>query len=205
MRLLVQKKYEAQKVKRAVSNEMCNLSHAELVKIPILEISKYNVKVLDLHNNSISSINDTFGRLKTLIKLDLSANKLTTLPSSIGQLFKLRSLTLYDNCLTDLPISFGRLSKLRYLNLHNNPLSEELKAVTGCCFTSKDCQKCAVDTVQYYKHKMRMDRKRKQEITEYSERTKKEEPTPFFEADIGRPISTKVKKMVQDIEERLRK
>jgi Leucine-rich repeat (LRR) protein len=53
--------------------------------------------------------------------LDLSNNKLTSLPDSFGNL-KVNRLYLSNNKLTSLPDSFGNL-KLNYLNLSNNKLT----------------------------------------------------------------------------------
>ncbi|KAI6155297.1 hypothetical protein BKA82DRAFT_4076913 [Pisolithus tinctorius] len=68
------------------------------------EISLFgSLKVVDLHQNKISSLPDTFADLTALTTLDLSHNSLTSLPHNIWTLPTLSHLNLSHNALTSLP------------------------------------------------------------------------------------------------------
>lgn len=89
--------FEAQdlQVLKAWCNEIAEIQH---------EISLFgSLKVVDLHQNKISALPDTFADLTALTTLDLSHNSLTSLPRNIWTLPTLSHLNLSHNALTSLP------------------------------------------------------------------------------------------------------
>ncbi len=84
-----------------------------------------NLKIegfLSLRNNSLKSLPDSFGNLKIGGSLYLSDNQLKSLPDSFGNLKIGGSLYLYNNSLESLPESFGSLKISGDLNLSSNSL-----------------------------------------------------------------------------------
>ncbi|KAI5998858.1 hypothetical protein EDD15DRAFT_2242286 [Pisolithus albus] len=89
--------FEAQdlQVLKAWCNEIIEIQH---------EISLFgSLKVVDLHQNKISALPDTFADLTALTTLDLSHNSLASLPRNIWTLPALSHLNLSHNALTSLP------------------------------------------------------------------------------------------------------
>ncbi|KAI6125091.1 hypothetical protein EDD16DRAFT_487996 [Pisolithus croceorrhizus] len=89
--------FEAQdlQVLKAWCNEIAEIQH---------EISLFgSLKVVDLHQNKISTLPDTFADLTALTTLDLSHNSLTSLPRNIWTLPTLSHLNVSHNALTSLP------------------------------------------------------------------------------------------------------
>ena len=78
---------------------------------------------LDLDDNQLTSLPDSFGNLSALIELGLHNNQLTSLPDSFGDLTALTELRLDQNKLPFLSDSFGNLRALIELGLHNNQLT----------------------------------------------------------------------------------
>ncbi|KAK7682554.1 hypothetical protein QCA50_014354 [Cerrena zonata] len=64
-----------------------------------------SLKTIDLHNNKLASIPDTFADLTALVFLDLSHNQLNSLPTNIWALPNVTTLNLSHNALTALPFS----------------------------------------------------------------------------------------------------
>ena len=81
--------------------------------------------------------------MKNVLELDISNNLLTKLPESFGQLVQLQRLDLYENKLTELPVSFAELERLRWLDLKKNPLNVELAKAAGDCVSAAECKECA--------------------------------------------------------------
>lgn len=98
---------------------------------------------LDLSNNLLTWLPETFSTLTHIVHLDLSKNQLEFLPEFFGQLKNLRQLDLYSNQLTDVPVTFSQLKNLKWLDLKNNPLKEELAKAAGPCITRNDCATAA--------------------------------------------------------------
>uniref|UniRef100_UPI0037E7E081 E3 ubiquitin-protein ligase LRSAM1 isoform X2 n=1 Tax=Semicossyphus pulcher TaxID=241346 RepID=UPI0037E7E081 len=89
----------------------------------------FTLKVLDLHDNKLSSLPEDIGKLASLQILNVEKNRLKTLPDSIADLRLLQTLNLKGNCLSELPASVGSLSSLRTLDLSDNNVSQLPKAV----------------------------------------------------------------------------
>ncbi|KAG9472544.1 hypothetical protein GDO78_018831 [Eleutherodactylus coqui] len=82
------------------------------------------LKVLDLHDNQITSLPPDIGQLKSLRVLNVERNVLRSLPDSIGDLVQLQTLNVNGNKLKLLPPTIGGLRCLRTLNISENRLSE---------------------------------------------------------------------------------
>ncbi|XP_068190751.1 E3 ubiquitin-protein ligase LRSAM1 isoform X2 [Antennarius striatus] len=82
------------------------------------------LKVLDLHENKLSSLPEDIGKLASLKILNVEKNRLKALPDSIGSLRFLQTLNLKGNCLSELPSSVGSLSSLRTLDLSDNHITK---------------------------------------------------------------------------------
>ena len=102
------------------------------------------LKTLDVHSNSLTSVPESLGQLSELIFLDMSFNgSITTLPVDLSGLSSLETWNM-SNCRIDLlptspnvssPTSgIGVLSALKVLNFSNNDITllpEELGVLTG--------------------------------------------------------------------------
>ena len=105
-------------------NNILDFSDLQLHSLPdIFHLKPFpsKLKILDLRNNQLVTLPESFGNLQELIMLNLDGNRLTTLPESFGNLQELEDLSLNGNRLTALPESLGNLHALRYLNLDYNP------------------------------------------------------------------------------------
>ncbi|KAK5851597.1 hypothetical protein PBY51_023140 [Eleginops maclovinus] len=80
------------------------------------------LKVLDLHDNKLTSLPGDIGKLSSLQILNVEKNHLKVLPESIGDLRLLQTLNLKGNSLTELPSSVGSLRSLRTLDLSDNKI-----------------------------------------------------------------------------------
>ncbi|KAF1377178.1 hypothetical protein PFLUV_G00197900 [Perca fluviatilis] len=87
------------------------------------------LKVLDLHENKLTSLPEDIGKLASLQILNMERNRLKALPDCIGDLRLLQTLNLKGNCLSELPSSVGSLSSLRTLDLSDNSIVQLPKAL----------------------------------------------------------------------------
>ncbi|KAL4313393.1 hypothetical protein GQ457_01G037640 [Hibiscus cannabinus] len=86
-----------------------------------------DLKILNLHNTSLSGAIQNLGGLQDLEKLNLSFNQLTSFGSDLDSLVNLRVLDLHNNSLKGIvPDSLGELKNLHLLNLENNQLQGTL-------------------------------------------------------------------------------
>ncbi|CAG2178090.1 unnamed protein product, partial [Oppiella nova] len=127
-----------------------DLSLLSLNAAPVEDLQKNpKARRIDLSNNFLSKLPDSFTALNHLIVLDLSRNQLTSLPQSFGDLNKLIRLDLYSNQLRTLPLSFGRLSRLKWLDLKSNPLEPRLAKYAGDCVNARQCELCAINCIRF--------------------------------------------------------
>ncbi|KAK3527296.1 hypothetical protein QTP86_018600, partial [Hemibagrus guttatus] len=82
------------------------------------------IKVLDLHENKLTSLPDDIGQLSSLQVLNAENNQIKALPVSIGDLQNLQTLNVKGNCLRELPSSVGQMASLRTLDLSENSIRE---------------------------------------------------------------------------------
>ncbi|XP_063792262.1 E3 ubiquitin-protein ligase LRSAM1 isoform X2 [Pseudophryne corroboree] len=82
------------------------------------------LKVLDLHDNQITSLPADIGQLTSLRVLNVERNVIRSLPDSIGDLVQLQTLNVKGNKLKLLPVTVGGLRCLRTLNVSENRLTE---------------------------------------------------------------------------------
>jgi hypothetical protein len=104
------------------------------LKAPKKLFKNYQLKVLILSYNQLSSLPAIIGNLCNLIILKIDYNNLKNIPVEIGNLSNLIYLSLNGNGLTSLPPEIGKLSNLTYLYLWNNNLNtlpEEIKKLTS--------------------------------------------------------------------------
>ncbi|KAL4609353.1 E3 ubiquitin-protein ligase LRSAM1 [Arapaima gigas] len=82
------------------------------------------LKVLDLHENNLTSLPEDIGQLKALQVLNAEKNQINALPESIGELHLLQTLNVKGNHLKKLPSSLGHLRSLRTLDVSENQVTE---------------------------------------------------------------------------------
>uniref|UniRef100_A0A8C5FEZ8 RING-type domain-containing protein n=1 Tax=Gadus morhua TaxID=8049 RepID=A0A8C5FEZ8_GADMO len=91
----------------------------------VFSISKVlQKKVLDLHENKLTSLPDDIGKLRSLQVLNVEKNQIKTLPESIGDLQHLQTLNVKGNCLKELPESVGSMRSLRTLDISDNEIRQ---------------------------------------------------------------------------------
>uniref|UniRef100_A0A4W6DGB2 Leucine rich repeat and sterile alpha motif containing 1 n=1 Tax=Lates calcarifer TaxID=8187 RepID=A0A4W6DGB2_LATCA len=100
----------------------CSLTH-------LTESNCLPPKVLDLHENKLTSLPEDIGKLALLQILNVEKNRLKALPDSIGDLRLLQTLSLKGNYLSELPSSVGSLHSLRTLDVSDNNIVQLPKAL----------------------------------------------------------------------------
>uniref|UniRef100_A0A8C1J2R8 Leucine rich repeat and sterile alpha motif containing 1 n=1 Tax=Cyprinus carpio TaxID=7962 RepID=A0A8C1J2R8_CYPCA len=125
--------YQLCLAKEAGADDILDISACELAEVPSSAFSICKVlqkKVLILHGNDLRSLVPKgcfIGALATLKVLDLHENKLTSLPDDIGQLLSLQVFLftfIKALHLTVIPVSVGRMSSLRTLDISENSITE---------------------------------------------------------------------------------
>ncbi|CAG0884518.1 unnamed protein product [Cyprideis torosa] len=98
----------------------------QLTKIPVLDCKDSALQTLDVHDNSINSVEgETFATCYNLQVLDLSRNELTELPESLKCPPSLTELYLQDNQINSAhPSSLVNCESLSNINLARNELKK---------------------------------------------------------------------------------
>ncbi len=86
---------------------------------------------LDLSNNQLTQLPESFGNLSQLDWLSLQHNELNQFPKEICRLHQLKSLYLHHNQLSEIPLEIKQLSKLHTLGLSYNELKKFPEAILG--------------------------------------------------------------------------
>ncbi|XP_020656570.3 E3 ubiquitin-protein ligase LRSAM1 isoform X4 [Pogona vitticeps] len=129
--------YQMCLAKEAGADDILDISKCELSELPYGVFSTCKVlqkKVLIAHTNGLSALvpkSCSLLNLETVKVLDLHENQLTSLPVDLGQLTSLQVLNLEKNLLKALPDSIGNLIQLQTLNLKGNKLKELPTTVGG--------------------------------------------------------------------------
>ncbi|XP_018557425.1 E3 ubiquitin-protein ligase LRSAM1 isoform X3 [Lates calcarifer] len=144
--------YQLCRSKEAGADDILDISACELSEVPSSAFSICKVlqkKVLILHNNELRSLlpkGCDISALATLKVLDLHENKLTSLPEDIGKLALLQILNVEKNRLKALPDSIGDLRLLQTLSLKGNYLSE-LPSSVGSLHSLRTLDSFTLDAV----------------------------------------------------------
>ncbi|XP_032905065.1 E3 ubiquitin-protein ligase LRSAM1 isoform X1 [Amblyraja radiata] len=80
------------------------------------------LKILDLHDNQLSSLPEDMGQLSALQVLNVEQNDLKSVPSSLTTLAQLQTLNLKGNRIRKLPESLSGLKSLRTLDISRNQI-----------------------------------------------------------------------------------
>lgn len=158
-----------------LEDDVLDLSLMQFTEVPVEDIAELpKGTTLDLSNNLLTYLPDTFPTLIHIVKLDLSKNQIEELPEYFGQLRNLCHLDLYSNKLGKLPVSFASLKSLKWLDLKNNPLVPALQQAAGPCITASDCAMCAKKVVALMQSmQSQLERERQRHILE-DQRAKEE-------------------------------
>ena len=103
--------------------EVINLFNQQLTEIPKWVFDNPQVRVLNLSDNRLGSLQPEIGQLTRLTTLCLAGNQLTFLPSELWQITRLIILNLRYNQLSFLPPEIGQLTQLITLSLTVNSLT----------------------------------------------------------------------------------
>lgn len=79
-----------------------------------------NLQSLDIHNNQLKTLSDSFTLLKKLKHLNAIDNRIHSLPGKMGYLLVLKELCLNGNELKTIPISLLDCKSLEILNIQRN-------------------------------------------------------------------------------------
>lgn len=180
-------------IKDKVKNNKLNLSGLGLTEIPVKEIAPLKVTHLDLSNNKITSTDNVFSSLSSLVKLDLSNNQIKTVAGDIGSLQKLAYLSLANNKIKDLPAKgMSKLKQLKHLSLNNNPLKSDLAEAIGPSQNINQCQSAATNAVQYFSNS-KSDSKKSDEKKKKDKKNNKTSPNGVQNDKLKNKTKTKKK------------
>ncbi|KAJ1331091.1 Protein phosphatase 2C [Microdochium nivale] len=82
--------------------------------------SVQTLKVLNLSNAQLASIDGSFNNMPNLERLVLDRNYFVSLPSQIGNMRRLEHFSIADNSVGELPSEIGCLTELRVLDIRGN-------------------------------------------------------------------------------------
>nr|XP_033816189.1 E3 ubiquitin-protein ligase LRSAM1 isoform X2 [Geotrypetes seraphini] len=130
--------YQMCLAKEAGADDILDISKCELSEVLIVHTNYLTylipkschlmdlgtLKVLDLHDNQMTSLPNDIGQLTSLQVLNIERNLLSSLPESIGNLIELQTLNMKGNKLKRLPNTMEGLRSLRALNISENQLHE---------------------------------------------------------------------------------
>ncbi|XP_059850316.1 E3 ubiquitin-protein ligase LRSAM1 isoform X2 [Hypanus sabinus] len=126
-----------QQAREAGADDILDISKCELSEIPASVFSMCRVlqkKVLIIHSNHLATLQPKSCNVQdlSLLKiLDLHDNRLTSLPEEMGQLSSLQVLNLEQNHLKSLPNSLTTLAQLQTLNLKGNRIRKLPETLSG--------------------------------------------------------------------------
>eukprot|EP00887_Chlorella_sp_A99_P001301 scaffold14.g1301.t1 len=117
----------------APTARVVDVTNNSLTTLPPWLASFGNLQRLGLSRNGVAMLPPaTLGALSSLRVLLLDSNAISDLPESIGQLAKLERLSLAGNVLVRLPTALGRCVSLKLLDVSKNRLTELPEALSGC-------------------------------------------------------------------------
>ena len=110
----------------ALDLELLDLNENTLSSLPPALVQLRSLRVLRLADNAFAELDgaaDVIFALAALEELVLSGNRLTSVPPHVGRLQRLKRLDLRGNQLTALPDEIGELSALEVLDVFDNKLT----------------------------------------------------------------------------------
>ncbi|XP_043575811.1 E3 ubiquitin-protein ligase LRSAM1 isoform X1 [Chiloscyllium plagiosum] len=129
--------YQICLAREAGADDILDISKCELYGIPVSVFSMCRVlqkKVLIVHTNHLSTLlpkSCNIQDLSMLKILDLHDNDLSSLPEDMGQLLSLQVLNVEQNLLKSLPNSLATLAQLQTLNLKGNRIRKVPESLSG--------------------------------------------------------------------------
>ncbi|XP_038638560.1 E3 ubiquitin-protein ligase LRSAM1 isoform X3 [Scyliorhinus canicula] len=129
--------YQMCLAREAGADDILDISKCELSEIPVSVFSMCRVlqkKVLIIHTNHLSTLlpkSCNIQDLSMLKILDLHDNQLTSLPEDMGHLVSLQVLNVEQNHLKSLPNSLATLTQLQTLNVKANRIRKVPESLSG--------------------------------------------------------------------------
>lgn len=100
----------------------CEATEGELTKFPEVPKNSSQFKFINLEDNRLILLPDSFSNFSSVERLHVQRNYLQKLPDSFSKLEFLKELNLEHNMIRLLPDTFGNLKSLSNLNLSHNYL-----------------------------------------------------------------------------------
>lgn len=108
-----------------LSNVECmDMSSIGLTGLPIKIASLDQIKIIDLSNNSLDVLPDTFFLLKNIELLNLSYNNFSEIPKKISKLKNLKRFFMSANRLKSFPDEFFKLENIESFHVRRNMIEE---------------------------------------------------------------------------------